>query len=239
MRHVSSTIATFVIFSIAPSLLVGCTAAETEEAAVGSATEEAIRNGQCTLAPRSYEILRNPALASQIPPFSAVAWSADSNARTVGPWNRESSAVFGSPYDPNRWTSSGHWAIQSPAAGSYVQWSLPIPASDRGTEFAVYAFIPGAARATKALYRIYDGKSDTATNTIEINQERAKNGAEAVTLAGKNYSAPGWVLLGQRVLYENARVSLDASASVGKLVADSVVAVRWGCRESVPFRRSR
>jgi hypothetical protein len=226
----------FISFAATSIFVTGCTASSSDEEAPAESTEEAVRRGTCTLAPKSREILGNPLLSSQVPPFSSVAWSSDRMAHAVGGWDRETSASLASAYDPNRWASSGHLTIQAPAGGSYVEWTIPVPNSDVGADFSIYAYIPGAARATKALYRVYDGKSSSAVNTIEINQDRARNAGAAVTLAGKNYSAPGWVFLGKQVLHRNARVSLDASASQGKLVADSIVAVRWGCRENDLFR---
>lgn len=193
---------------------------------------------ECTTAELSMKISQLPGLRSLLPPFSAVAWAADSTAHIVGnPWTRESSAGLQSTLDPNRWTSSGHWAIQAPADKSYIEWALPIPPADAGQKFSVYAYIPSASDASQALYRLYDGKSGSAVKAVEINQAQANKTGASITLSGRRYTAAGWVFLGKEVLYRNARVSLDVSSSRGKLTADSIVAVRWGCREDGAFRR--
>ena len=235
MKIPLTSICAFAIFSSA--FATGCSAAQeavpndspADEAVQDGSSEEAIAKGSCVIAPKSRELLGNPLTSGAVPPFSSVTWSADSTAKVAGAWGRESSAFISGVHDPNRWTSPGQWAINAPVRGAYIEWSLSLPKRSTGLEYSIYAYIPGAAQATKALYRVYDGQSSSAVGTLEVNQQQAKAQGAAITLNGKRYSFQGWVFLGKHRLNQNARVSLDASASQGKLVADSVVAVRWGC----------
>jgi len=196
-----------------------------------SASDEAAvsGSGRCTVAPISSKVSSLPGLGGLVPPFSATTWATERAATAVGSWQRENSSAFASLYDPNRWAGSGHLAIDAPSPGAYVHWSLGIQEGDAGRRFSVYTFVPSVASATKAYYRIYDGLRGGAAKAIEINQDRPA--PAQITLNGKTYAGPGWVSLGTLQLYPGASVSLDASASRGRLAADTVVAVKWGCAE--------
>ncbi len=216
--------------------LAGCSAVAEDDPAGAAASEE--KFSACTIAPASLAI-RN-AKPDALPIFASATWATEGVVSKRGNWQHRD--AFPNPfsgtsiYDPNRIAGWGHLALDNaPEAGAFVQWNLGILPNDQGKTFSVYTYLPEAANASKAYYRIYDGRSTVPQKTIETNQATARTNPASVTLSGKTYTlgarGAGWVFLGKLPLYSGARVSLDAAGSVGRLVADTVVAVKWGCAE--------
>ena len=213
---------------LAPCLLAACSG--TPEGTTDEVSGDvAAVTGRCVTAPLS-EKLQKFGGSGLIPPFAALSWASAESARYAGSWAKVNEGPLATLTSPHRVLgSAAFYTLEAPTSGAYVLWTFPRLESEQG-KFSIYAYVPDGAKNRNARYAIYLGGSQTASKVVAIDQ--TKRSAAEVVLNSRTFRFQNWVFLGEVPLHEGARISLDGSAGAGSLVADTVVAVKWGCAQS-------